>query len=101
MGTYPRAEFIPTSTGYIETIQTPGLIRRRELVAGEWTEERTNCFCCSCNPDSPNHDPCCRHHGWWGLRPCELHGMPGKEDDDGVMPVSVQEYRRRIEVKQP
>jgi hypothetical protein len=99
MGIYPHRVLIPTSTGYLETIQTPGLIRRRELTGGDWIEERTNCFCCSCDPGGSNADPCCRNHGWWGLRPCEEHRMPGRPTEDRNMPVSVQEYRYRIEVK--
>lgn len=99
MGIYPYRDLIPTATGYIEEFWTPGLVRRRELTAGEWSEERTNCFCCSCDPSGGNSDPCCRNHGWWATRPCELHAMPGEADENGVMPASVQEYLQRIEAK--
>jgi len=87
---------IPTSTGYLEEIRTSSLICRRELTAGPWTEERINCFCCTCPDGGGPADPCCRNDGWWGTRPCELHNMPGEVDEDGVMPASVQEYRQRV-----
>lgn len=97
MGIYPHRERTPTSTGYLETIQTPGLIRRRELTAGEWTEEWTNCFCCSCPEGSV--DSSCRNHGWWGARPCDLHGMAGEANENGIMPASVQDHRRDAAAK--
>lgn len=95
MGIYPESKFIPVSTGYLEEVRTPGLTRRRELAGGPWTEERTNCFCCSCDDDwPPAGDPNCRNHGWWGSRPCETHGMAGQvEPESGEMPASVEEVR--------
>jgi hypothetical protein len=95
MGIYPDKKLTPTSTGYIEEIRAPGLIRRRELTASKWTEERSDCFCCSCDDDSSVADPACRNHGWWGKRPCEAHSMPGAKDDEGVMPISVQAKRSK------
>lgn len=58
-------------------------------------ENRTTCYCCSCG-DREGSDPYCRNHGWAGTRPCEQHGMSGKVDDDGVMPVSVQQKRAKV-----
>lgn len=94
MGIYPDREFLPTKDGYIEEVRTPGLIRRRALVAGPWTEVRSDCFCCSC-PDDGGHDPYCRNHGFAGERPCQTHEMPGQTDDMGVMPDSVEAVRAR------
>lgn len=97
MSIYPDKSLTPTSTGYLEQISEPGLVRRRELVAGPWTQTRTDCYCCSCDDDVDGFtttDPCCRNHGWWGVRPCERHAMPGYADDEGVLPISVQAKRR-------
>lgn len=96
MSIYPDRKLIPTSTGYIEEISTPGLVRRRELHGTDWTEVRSDCFCCSCDPESSStSDPACRNHGWAAERPCEKHGMPGAAYDDGEMPESVQAVRAR------
>lgn len=98
MSIYPEQKLIPTPTGYIEEVRTPGLVRRRELTAGEWTEERSDCFCCTCAHDGQAADPNCRNHGWWGKRPCEDHSMPGAtEPETDVMPASVQVRRRHLE----
>lgn len=56
--------------------------------------ERTDCYCCSCG-DREGSDPACRNHGYYGTRPCELHGTSGSPwEDTGEMPLSVQEQRR-------
>lgn len=93
MGIYPDHTFKDNRDGTVtETWQTPGLTRTRVL-SGEWTETRTDCYCCSC-PESGYSDPYCRNHGFAGERPCDVHNMPGVEDDDGVMPESVQAHLR-------
>lgn len=57
----------------------------------------SECFCCSCGDrDREGSDPFCRNHGWAGERPCEKHGSPGKVDDDGKMPSSVEERIKEI-----
>lgn len=66
-------------------------------------ENRDNCFCCSCSETEYGQevtDPYCRNHGYAGMRPCEKHDMPGQEDDEGVMPVSVQIKRRQDSKKE-
>lgn len=50
----------------------------------------TECFCCTC-PEGSESDVYCRNHGYYGTRPCEEHNMPGLENDEGHMPLSVQE----------
>jgi len=86
---------------WMEVEETPGLTRRRRVVADPWTEERSNCFCCSCDDDNPGNDAACRNHGFAAMRPCEVHGMPGSEWDEefggGGMPESVQAVRRSHE----
>lgn len=52
------------------------------------------CLCCTCVTDHIT-DPSCRDHGWYGQRPCEVHAMAGRIDDDGNMPYSVQIIRAR------
>lgn len=92
MGIYPERRTIPRNTRYVrewvEEIEEPGVIRRRTVTAGEWIEERSDCFCCSCSDFSS--DLSCRNHGYYATRPCDRHNMPGSAGDDGVMPESVQ-----------
>ncbi len=110
MGIYPvtRRENVSRNHGqetWTEVEETPGLVRRRTVVAHEWTEERTECFCCSCG-DREGSDAACRNHGFAAKRPCERHNMPGSEWEDfgiegdtsvGTMPESVQAVRRYAE----
>ena len=79
---------------WVETSSTPGVTRSRRIIALPWQEERTDCFCCSCGWVGGS-DMFCRNHGFAGERPCEVHGLPGQEDEDGVMPDSVQHERAR------
>lgn len=85
--------------------ETPGFARTVVYVALMVIEDRTNCFCCSCDGSS---DPHCRNHGWLANRPCEVHDMPGQvhhPDDEGqpegaftpYVPESVQKYNARRE----
>lgn len=96
MSIYPDRKIeklAPTPTGgeyWYEVEETPGLIRRRMVIASSWETTRTDCFCCSCDEDRPGSDPYCRNHGFVAMRPCESHSMPGQEDEDGVLPDSVQ-----------
>lgn len=95
-----------------EEARAPEGIYRRIVMATEWELERTACFCCSCDEsDYGMHilDSFCRNHGiGFGMRPCELHDMPGQPIDREVlgpldatepfigpepMPRSVQEAR--------
>lgn len=78
---------------WTETVTEPGITRTRQVTAGPWKVERTDCFCCSCGEEGGS-DPHCRNHGWVGERPCETHNMPGTLDDEGKMPASVQKVRR-------
>lgn len=84
---------------WVEESHWPGVTMTREVTAGPWTEERTDCFCCSCYEDNygthEGSDPHCRNHGWAGRRPCKDHNMPGTADDDGDMPISVQAENAR------
>lgn len=98
MGIYPTLKNVDFSQhpdgrwSWTEVESVPGLIRRRRVVAEPWVEERTNCFCCSC--DELSSDPACRNHGFAGTRPCEVHNMPGQPwDHSGEMPDSVQAHR--------
>jgi hypothetical protein len=93
MGIYPDYYTEPADTKtaheWYEYRSIPGVVSRRRVVATNWEEyQRNNCFCCSCEDFSC--DPYCRNHGWYGTRPCEVHGMPGEAGDDGVMPAGVQ-----------
>jgi hypothetical protein len=85
---------------WIESERTPGLVRRRQVIATEWTEIRTDCFCCSCG-EREGDDGACRNHGGYGQRPCEKHNMPGQPwQDTDDMPESVQVYRRKRELRE-
>lgn len=98
MSIYPVEGLTKNPDGTLtETWHVPGLTRTRILNPGDWVEERTNCFCCSC--DDYSHDPYCRNHGFAGTRPCDTHKMPGAADEDGEMPESVDvvNARRRRE----
>jgi hypothetical protein len=95
MGIYPSHTFKDNRDGTVtETWQVPGLTKTR-ILSGEWTEVRTDCYCCSCGEHYSN-DPYCRNHGFAGRRPCDVHNMPGQEDDEGNMPVSVQAHRANV-----
>ena len=88
----------------VHTIKTPGLLVTETYELLFSVEDRTDCFCCSCH-DGPggfgtSNDPYCRNHGWAASRPCELHGMPGQEDENGVMPDSVQAQNKRNEERE-
>ncbi|MGC0143179.1 hypothetical protein [Pseudactinotalea sp. Z1732] len=103
MGIYPRTKIVDRQRNiaggefWTEEEHTPGLIRRRLVVAQPWVEERTDCFCCSCDNTEygtrVGSDPHCRNHGFAAERPCETHNMPGQTNEDGVMPASVQKAR--------
>jgi len=102
MGIYPRITISEKrrnedgSESWVEEEHTPGLIRKRAVMADPWMEaERTDCFCCSCSEFGI--DVFCRNHGFAGQRPCEVHNMPGEADDEGKMPASVQKERARNE----
>lgn len=78
---------------WIEVDDQPGVNRTRIVIAEPWVEERTDCFCCSCELDSLSRDPYCRNHGWVGRRPCEAHKMAGSADIDIL---SVEKYKDSI-----
>lgn len=74
----------------------PGYTNVRTVTRTKWAEhERTDCYCCSCG-HREGSDPYCRNHGFAGERACERHKLPGTPDEDGRMPVSVQERRKQI-----
>lgn len=57
----------------------------------------TDCYCCTCS-DYGAADPFCRNHGFYGKRPCDIHGMPGSPiEDTGKMPDPVSVERKRLE----
>lgn len=96
MGIYPTTDRGPAAynmaaglTEWDEYRRTPGLVEVRHVTATPWaTQERTDCFCCSCPAGGVDHY--CRNHGGSaGQRPCETHGMPG---DDGL--ATAQQYRK-------
>jgi len=116
MGIYRDIKFIdedgrPTSLEYAMgreitiSVSEPGLEYTAKLKPDDWTETRTNCFCCSCGDFTS--DPACRNHGFAAKRPCETHNMPGSVWDElpnedgsipdwcGTMPESVQEVRKQ------
>jgi hypothetical protein len=99
MGIYPHTRIVDRQRNmaggefWEEVESSPGLERRRLVVAQPWVEHRTNCFCCSCTDHLV--DPYCRNHGFAGERPCERHNMPGCPDEEGVIPDSVQIARYR------
>lgn len=96
----------PTTLEYAQSrevtihVSEPGLEYTATLKPGDWTETRTDCFCCSCG--DYGSDPACRNHGFAAERPCEKHGTSGSVWDDmfnddgtlhatsGTMPESVQ-----------
>lgn len=85
-------------------VSEPGLEYTATLKPEDWTETRTDCFCCSCG-DREGSDVACRNHGFAAKRPCEAHGTPGSpwpvdfENDDAIgpeqMPESVQAIRKQ------
>lgn len=81
----------------IITRSRPGVTTARRYKLVDEVVERSDCFCCSCG-DREGSDMACRNHGHGlaGERPCEVHNMPGKPDEDGVMPESVQKARNRL-----
>lgn len=101
MGIYPttkitgKSRMLNGGETWTETYDSySGVIHTRRVVADPWSEERTNCFCCSC-PDLGPHDMFCRNHGSIASRPCEKHGMPGAATDEGLMPESVEVQRSK------
>ena len=106
MGIYPTYTRGPEtvlkngSRIWTEECRGPGYVNRRVILAEAWKEvERTDCFCCSCDPESSTQDGACRNHGYYASRPCEVHHMAGSPDDDGVMPISVQAQRAAQQVR--
>ncbi len=112
MGIYPeyrkdKVQYTAGGLTWTEYRETPGLVEERTVTATSWSvKERTDCFCCSCDDERPGSDPACRNHGWAAQRPCQTHNLPGQTwgDEagpalDGVMPLSVQEYRNKKELQ--
>lgn len=58
---------------------------RRLVMATQWELERTNCFCCTCDDEDGymiSSDGYCRNHNaGFGMRPCDVHNMPGEPID--------------------
>lgn len=85
---------------YVEVVSEPGVVWKRTVTPSEWTEERTDCYCCSCG-ERVGSDPACRNHGFAAKRPCDIHNLPGSEWDpefmdglEGVMPEPVSKARK-------
>ena len=104
MGVYPRTWVTnkrqnPDGTEtWTETWTDYAVERTRTVTTGPWVERRITCYCCSCGEYSS--DPYCRNHGFAATRPCEVHGMAGEPDEEGVMPESVQEHNFKRAKKQ-
>lgn len=81
MGIYPDVTYKSSFDVLIRTTSTPGLTVIDTFVLHERREERTDCYCCSCNEDengiASNRDPYCRNHGFAGKRICMKHRMSG------------------------
>lgn len=96
MGIYPDIDFKRDreNNTVVWTYKEPGFTVTETYKLVERKEDRTDCFCCSCS--DMGNDMACRNHGngLVGERPCDYHKMPGSVDDNGVMPASVQEWRR-------
>lgn len=89
----PDGEPLLSCTRFIvRRIETPGLVVWQWAELVNQSEQRDNCFCCSC-PEDVGADPYCRNHGWIGTRPCEEHKMEGQATEEGEMPLSVQKKR--------
>lgn len=85
----PEAATADGGRTWIETQGSPEGTRTRTVTATSWQFERTQCFCCSCDPDGTYLDPYCRNHGFAGSRPCLTHGMAGETDENEKMPAPV------------
>lgn len=104
MGIYPTTDVtdrVRNADGtetWTEVRREPGVVHTRTVVAQPWElKERSDCFCCSCDPDGGSQDPACRNHGFAAQRPCEVHDMPGQPwDGTDHMPESVQAFRERV-----
>lgn len=103
MGVYENYTYGPVTKNDdgTETLQEfqhwPGHTNVRTITRTAWTlHERTDCYCCSCG-HREGSDPYCRNHGFAAERPCEVHKMAGVPDEDGKMPVSVQQVYRDLE----
>lgn len=87
-----------------EEEEVPEGTYRRLVVATPWVLERKTCFCCSCDEWGSSDGFCRNHNMGFGMRPCDVHHMPGEPIDlrelepefigPEPMPRSVQEYRR-------
>lgn len=102
MGIYPHVHLEEKREGphvfLIRTTTEPGLVTTEEFIRTTSFELRTDCFCCSCGDEwrgGGGRDPYCRNHGFAGKRPCEEHRTNGEPNEDGVMPASVQEERKK------
>lgn len=102
-------EYTALVTVWTETVSEPGIKRTRKVFAADWVEERTDCYCCTCDANDQISgslsDAACRNHGFAGRRPCDIHNLPGEpwditmfEDDPraGTMPMAVNEYRKAV-----
>lgn len=77
---------------WLETKEVAGRIEERTCTATKWEPvERTNCWCCSCGVLG-RADASCREHGFWGRRPCTVHGLDGEPSPEGVIPRSIETY---------
>ena len=82
MGIYPNVTQKFDGDLFIHTVSVPGLVKTTTYTKVSETEERTDCFCCTC--DGLYQDVYCRNHGFAGKRICDIHNMPGDEfESDG------------------
>lgn len=97
------------SFSYNETVAT------RTVYASPWEVQTLSCYCCTCSEDDygmASTDWACRNHNYgFGMRPCDIHNLPGQEIDDEAikssdpdapkMPMPVQEYRNAVKAGLP
>lgn len=103
------------STTWTETQDDLSSICTRTVTATAWDEKRYACYCCTCDAhdvdgsySSMSDDFCRNHGGSFGMRPCDIHNLPGSsivdpetDVDTGVMPMAVRAYREAVKNGEP
>lgn len=99
MGIYADVKYEKQGDTLIVHTSLPGVVTSVIYQKVAAIESRDDCFCCTCG-EREGSDSCCRNHGWWGKRPCDIHDLPGQVDEDGNMPETVKQVRARQEESQ-
>ncbi len=77
---------------WTEIVSETGVVRTRQVTAGPWVENRSDCYCCSCvNEDQ--RDFYCRNHGYMGRRACEIHNMPATVQGLSSVQALIKQYK--------